>query len=285
VSPYIRKIDSFATNPYIVITASISSIGGFAWLLYEKVQENSTIPFAILAIILCLIFAIIAFFALMLHKENAKLKSIASTFTDINYLYKASLKSVLKCEKEYTKEDLMFEEKSVLGAVCQRIEDIFTTVINRKCMVTVKLLIEEDEKKYAYTYTRSKDKCQRDQQGLIKKYLIGPSHNTGFSEAITKKSASEIRYYFSPDLTKEKNYFNERQKYTDHYRSVLVVPIAAINQDSIDTDRELDLLGFLCVDTKSINRLNDNYHLFILSSLASQMYNYMTFMRCDNLCD
>jgi len=38
-------------------------------------------------------------------------------------------------------------------------------------------------------------------------------------------------------------------------------------------------LGFLCVDTLSRNRLNEGYHVELMSAFADQMYNFLSLMR------
>lgn len=74
-------------------------------------------------------------------------------------------------------------------------------------------------------------------------------------------------------------YKNQRQEYPRFYRSAIVVPFRGHNKGREGTDQEYDLVGYLCVDTKSVNWLNDGYHLQIMMSLANQMYNFMSLMR------
>ena len=175
--------------------------------------------------------------------------------------------------------DLLEKEKQVLHAICQRIENIYSRVIHRDCLVTIKLVVKEaDGKHFAHTYVRSLDKCIRDEPTRIK-YEIGSGQNTAFDTAIQKRPNGIPSHFFSANLAKEKDYCNQRQHFSNFYNSTIVVPIRGINKGRENTDNEFDMVGFLCVDTRSKNRLNDGYHLQMLSSLAGQMYNFMSLMR------
>lgn len=110
-------------------------------------------------------------------------------------------------------------------------------------------------------------------------FEVGTGRNTAFDESLVVRADGAPSHFFSGDLNKERDYCNERQDYGRHYKSAIVVPIRSIDRDKKGTGAEFTLIGFLCIDTKSRNRLNDGYHVQILTSLAEQMYNYISLMR------
>lgn len=274
------KAKKVASNPWFVILASISSIAAFLWYVHDQiVQYPSVLSLIYLSISLLVLLAGI-FYSLKVRSENVALRDIASTFNEINHIYRDSLKDMFGGTNPVDNPaDLLAEEERVLRSICQRIENIFIRVINRNCMVTIKLLLKEQSGRYfAHTYVRSLENCARDKPER-RKYEVGTGANTAFDKALQKCPNGIPSHFFSPDLKKEDGYFNERQHYDNLYRSTIVVPIRGVNKGKEGTNEEYDLIGFLCVDTKSTHRLNNGYHLQIVSSLAGQMYNFMSLMR------
>ena len=81
--------------------------------------------------------------------------------------------------------------------------------------------------------------------------------------------------------TQEKTYRNQRDHWSDFYQNVIIVPIRSVDILKLG-NKEKDAsndIGFLCVDTQSINRLNNTWHLELLAAFADQMYNFMSLMR------
>ncbi len=99
---------------------------------------------------------------------------------------------------------------------------------------------------------------------------MGTGANTAFDKALQKRSEGTPSHFHFPDLTKEENYSNERQHYEKLYRSVIVVPIRGLNKGKDGTEEEDDMSGFVCVDTESTHRLNDGYHLQMMSSVPAR---------------
>lgn len=279
-----RKVTSearkVASNPWFVILASVSSIAGFFWYLHDRVVQYPPVLSGLYFAISLLVLLAGIFYSLKVRSENVALRDIAFTFNEINHIYRDSLKDMFGGNDPiYNPEDLLAEEERVLRSVCQRIENIFIRVTNRNCMVTIKLLLKEcDGRYFAHTYVRSLEKSGRDKPER-KKYEVGTGANTAFDKALQKRPDGIPSHFFSPDLTKEEGYFNERQHYDKLYRSAIVVPIRGVNKGKEGTNEEYDMIGFLCVDTRSTHRLNGGYHLQMVSSLAGQMYNFMSLMR------
>jgi GAF domain-containing protein len=233
-------------------------------------------------------------YSVEVRRENIALRGLSAEFYDINRIYQSKLHQVFLAENPVTEQDeLIKAEKETLEAVCQRICNIFEETINRKCMVTIKLITYEGQHISAHTYVRSLKASARDMSERVR-YSVGTGQNTGFEVALRERFDDKPSHFYSADLSLEPSYKNQRADYLRHYRSVLVVPIrepqriSDIGADPVCEPRNADsgnpgsdpyLIGFLCVDTLSINRLNDTFHLVMLSALASQMYTFMCFMR------
>lgn len=274
-----RKADIVATNPWFVIVASICSISSFMWFLYDKWVGSATAVSLSIFVISLTATATGFIYSIKVRSENIALRGIAEIFNEINEIYRDSLKELFAKNQPVTDPNtLISEENKTLNAVCQRIEKIFTRITGRDCTVTIKLICEKDGRSYATTLTRNEAKSARDNNHTIN-YSVGTGENIAFDTALRGKSSDRLSHYFSPDLRKEKNYTNQRQDYIKFYKSVLVVPIRGVNAESKGSKFEFDDIGFLCVDLKSTNRLNNGYHLHILTSLSNQMYNFMSLMR------
>ena len=273
-----KKINSLATSPWFLVVSDSSSTLAFVWFLFEKVSNKPSIySIALLSISLVVLF-IGYFYSIRVRSENIALRQTSELSCEINGLYRDTLKTLFSGENPITSPSILIEkEKEILSAVCQRIENIFSRILNRKCTVTIKLLTTEDGRSYAQTLTRSVSKSVRDENKL--KYQVGTGENTAFDVASEKGIGKKPPHYFSPDLEKEDHYMNQRQKYIEYYRSVLVVPIRGTNYGKEGTREEFDNIGFLCIDTQSTHRLNDNNHLYMITSFSCQMYNFMFIMR------
>ncbi len=268
-----------AASPWFVVASGVASIAAFLWFLYEKSSSTPELGSNVVLSVCIIVLSSGYVYSFRVRTENIALRDIAKVFLTINTIYRDKLHDLFASAHPVTKpQDLVGEEERVLRAVCERIgHGIFARVIGRPCMVTIKLVTQDNGRYYAQTYVRSQELCERD-KGEPVKYWLGTNENTAFDEA-SKRRADRPSHYYSPDLRKESGYCNQRQHYDRHYRSVLVVPIRGVNTGREGTNDEFDLIGFLCVDTLSTNRLNNGFHLDMLSALASQMYNFISLMR------
>jgi hypothetical protein len=150
---------------------------------------------------------------------------------------------------------------------------VFSNLIGKECCVTIKMLEEFEKNLFgAYTYARCTTQSNRDStKEAGKLYKLRNDCNTALVKCLDNLPTERSPHYFSANLLKEKNYTNERQDYHEYYRSTLLVPITA--------DRSGRGIGILAVDTKAINKLNNSFHLDILTALSSQMYNFISIMR------
>lgn len=273
----IQKVDKLAKNPWFVIAGTVITIITFVWYVYDRITLNQPTLSLFILVISIIFLSIGMFYSLKVREENFVLQQIASIFNEINYIYRDSLKNMFWGDSPIENpSDLLVEEEKVLRGICQRIEKIYSQLIKKDCLVTIKLVIEESGKSFAHTYVRSLENCTRDNPRI--KYAVNTGENTAFDTAM-KQLPNEPDHFYSPDLTKEENYSNARVNYDKLYRSTIIVPIRGINKGKEGTNKEFDMIGFLCIDTKSINRLKKGYQIQIASALAGQMYNFMSLMR------
>jgi hypothetical protein len=275
-----RRISNLATNPWFVVVGGATSIVGFILYLYEKVDPTfSWLGKSVLAISLPVLF--LGYYAsIRVRAENFALRDMAKHFYEINEIYKSRLRGSFFGDDPITDRDTLLDaELQVLRSVCQRIQQIFSRAINRNCMITVKLVTRKDGRLSAHTYARSQELSERDNPDRAN-FSVGTGKNTGFDQALISKADGRPSYFFSPDLTKSpEDYSNERQHFNRFYRSTILVPIRGQKSNQNDPDADLDHIGYLSVDTLSLNRLNDGYHVYMLAALAHQMYNFMSLMR------
>ena len=272
----IKTIENISYSPIFTIIAGLSSIISIVWLAYEKLLTDNSLYLPITYVIVSIILlTIVLIFTIKVRYENRALRQLGSIFHDVNKIYRNELREVFTGEPITSPKDLVKIEETVLKAVCQRIRNGMSELIGAKCMVTIKLITKDDaNKKYATTYIRSLEKSNRDRDEMAE-YIIATGVNTAFDQAL-KLRPDRPPHFYSPNLKKEKEYYNQRQRYEKHYRSTIVVPIRCkIDNDAPSTDD----IGFLCIDTKSINRLNGGYHVNLMSAFSAQMYNYMSLMR------
>ncbi|MBF0555506.1 MAG: hypothetical protein HQK96_13275 [Nitrospirae bacterium] len=171
-------------------------------------------------------------------------------------------------------------EGETIHSVCEKIEKIYFSLTGKPCLVTVKLIRPKDEKgdTYCEIYARSETNCRRDDLG--KKLFEVSEENTVFHKALQRRGMNEdCSHFHSEDLTKEDNYRNERQNWKNFYKSTIVVPIRYHPKQELRKKVIPDDLGFLCVDTRSTNRLKKGAHVQILAALADQMYNFLSLMK------
>ena len=273
-----RKIADISYSRIFTVLGTIASIASFLWLIYDQyiLKSNNLTP-AILAGVSTSIFVLICIYSIIIRQENLNLEQVPQKIHRINHIYRNRLREIFSGENPIDKrDDLIDTEESVLRSVCQRIQKIYTKLIGDDCLVTIKLITEKDGKKFAETYVRSIDDCDRDSKGF-KEYEIGTGENTAFDEALKITTENKISHYLSQDIEKDlklNKYNNQRANFSEYYRSAIVVPIRC-KTDTNSTDD----IGFLCVDTKAVNRLKPGYQVSLLAAFADQMYNFMSLMR------
>jgi hypothetical protein len=274
-----KTLESVVYNPWLIIIVNTCSIGGFLFSIQSHLNGyplNS--PFLYLTITFIIILFSIGLYSL---KENKKRQSYIKIFKNIhhiNHKYRDTLFKIFNLSNQLSNNDLLHEQSDILSQICQIIRDIYQELIQRPCVVTLKLIKTDRDpnEKVCETYVRS-DCVQRDDLSILE-YKIGTNANTAFDVALKINHDFEnCSHFFSGDLGKMKEYNNERPNWNKMYKSAIVVPIRALVYKN-KTIIHCDEIGFLCVDTKYINRLNDDDHVQILAAFADQMYNFISLM-------
>jgi hypothetical protein len=230
----------------------------------------------------------------LVNRDNQRLKECAAELHQINHIYRDALSELLavdggsasktdekvpdeRAEKEMTDEELneLFSfERAVLSKICRKVANIYWRLTGRKCMVTVKLAVKEETESSCFTWARSEPDIYR-ADFEDENFALLTGENTGFDEALKFRSGG-ISHFFSDDLWSDRNYRNQREGWQRYYRSTIVVPIRRILDKK---EEKTDLIGFLCVDTMSANRLQGEYKVQFLAAFADQMYNFLSLAR------
>lgn len=277
-----HRLHAVAENVWLVFFSALASILSFLVYLYEKYTAEPT-SWSVASLIVSLaVLAIGYLYSIRVRSENIALREVAAVFCEINHIYRDVLGELFSEPAPVASPaDLLDREQRTLESVCQHISRIFMRLTGRDCMVTVKLVTEKDNRHFAVTYVRSMSICERDQPQR-KPYELGTNENTALDVAVHERTDGKPSHFFSADLTldRRKNaYRTQRQDFQRFYKSLIVVPIRGIKKASGGNRDRYNTVGFLCVDTLSRHRLNDGYHVYILCSLAGQMYNFLSLMR------
>ncbi len=266
-----------ATNPWTLLITTLGSILGLGVLIHDRffVSTPSTQPI-ILFLVTTIFYVVVSGAALRVLSDNRKLKEVANNFREINSIYRDRLFSAFYGNNPVKEREKLIDiEKSTVTSVCQRVSQIFTKLTGSSCVVTVKLLTKEDSHVFVTTYARSENDSERD-KASPKRFEVNTGQNTAFDEALMPNTTGHIAHFYSGDLRKHRHYTNQRPNWGKCYQSTIVVPIRCLG---VEGKSEREDIGFLCVDTKSRNRLNNVHHVNMMSALADQMYNFMSLMR------
>lgn len=272
------KLLTIADKPATIAITALISICALLLHMFETSTTTVTKAASPILTISLFLLGIGYIYSIRVRLENIALRNISKIFWEINQIYRTKLSELFNSSTAtpLTRENIILaSEEQTLKAVCQRIETIFRTLINRNCMVTIKLVTMEEGRYCAKTYVRSQDLSERDDNNT-ETYHVGSGKNTGFDIALSKRDDGLPPHFFSPDLSNCEQYLNERDDYLRFYRSTILVPIS---NNSRNDSTLSDVIGFLSVDTLSKNRLNNSNHLYMLSALSSQMYNFISLLR------
>lgn len=276
-----KLVHQFARNNYVTALSLIVSFISFGVVMRDILDGTTPKIGSILSLVVAILFfTAVNIYSLKVRNDNRILQEIAKYFREINTNYREALFTSFWGEREtLLLDDRLLAEKNTLKVVCQTIARIFTKLLyGKECTVTVKLLTKEDDGiLYATTYVRNHESSERDIDDHWK-YEVNTGKNSGLDQALKNSPAGKLSYFHSADLSKETEYSNQRSDYLDWYKSTIVVPIRCPLRRG---EREAQNYGFLTIDTMTRHRLNNGYHVVMLSSLAEQMFNFMALMRGD----
>ncbi|GEM_PF-1351732 len=278
-----RKAHDVVQNPWVNLACTIITIASFAWFLYDKAQDTGAdsawVP-TIVFIIVIAVFMGMNCYSFRVRRSLLDFNRVPSHLHRVNHLYRNALSRVcgtLYPELRIDERTLEQEQLRTLTGVCSHIAQTYGLLVGVECQTTIKLLGQDEQGHYCETYARGSE-SERDDFSL-KKYRVGTGENTGFDRALMLSDGTEPSHFWSPDLSKEKDYRNQRQRFEKWYRSTIVVPIRFVIPEKRGRKDCADDIGFLCVDTLSRNRLNNGSHVHLLASFADQMYNFISIMR------
>ena len=271
-------VHQIAGSPVTVLVGTITSVLSLAWVTAAFLSETSMVLSVIVMILSFGIFFSLSAYSIRVRNMNFGLKAIAGHIHRINHIYRDVLYECFAGVDPVTNEDdLLQQEMKTIRSVCQRIQNMFSQLLFRECLVTVKLITKDDDgKSYCTTYERSQEKCERD-NSCVQAYDVGTQINTAFDKALEMRHDNACSRFYGADLLSDASYNNQRPHWEKFYRSAIVVPIR--NPSISLKSQDADDLGFLCVDTMSRNRLNDTYHVDMLAAFGDQMFNFFSLMR------
>lgn len=288
----------FSEHP---VTAACSGVSGLTsvLVLVSKIPIPYVATPAVLWPVPMVLTTLCIFGVVAITRRATQMKRVAEDLHGINHLYRDRVGAICagvasqedeeedvdpnnltdeQLEEEYRAIEafglrLLDEERETLHLVCQKVSKIFSTLTERDCVTSVRLLSNDETQ--LKLYTRSENQSRRDQLGPDHDVLsFGRGINNGFDKAASRNDG-RVSHFLSGDLVAAQSrgeYTNQRSNFSEFYKSILIVPIRFCGE----TD---ELVGFLYVDSMSRNRLNNEEHLQLLASIADQMYNYIRLMR------
>jgi hypothetical protein len=271
-----RIYDLSENKWFVFLSGLLSIVGGFLAIRSEfrSIALNSTFAIGLMVLLAATIYSY------RVRRQLRAFQDAPRFLHEINHNYRNVLAQALDGGRSYTEQELIQIEQTTVSAVCQKIASIYTGLISRPCVATVKLLDEENGRLVCRIYARSDLNSRRDQDPSLE-FSVKTGANTAFDDAL-KQAAGGISHFFSADLPKLKkagHYRNQRDDFEKHYHSTIVVPIRFLDSAKAGKADDANNRGFLCIDTLSKNCLNERYHLELLASMADQMYNFFSLMR------
>lgn len=276
-----RLAQDIASSPWTVIAGTLASVASLFWMIYDKAVVQSTGLLSVGVFVASVLFFFVACsMSIRSHRKVVAFEDATRRLHKINHDYRDVLSATFRADAPTSSRAILVEaEERTVRAVCQQIKEIFDGLVGRSCVVTVKLIASGPRgAKFCETYARSEEICERDRQSQ-QQYALTMTKNTAFAHALLPAADGGCSHFHSADLTRERDYYNERQHYERFYKSAIVVPIRSVMSRGEGLADDVRDIGFLCVDTKSRNRLNNGYHVHLLSGFADQMYNFFALMR------
>ena len=280
-----RRFHTLFNSSWVAFLGAVASIISLVWFAYLEINQGPQHALWIVLLGVCFTFFLGAgIYTIKVRQENREFRKFMATLHQINHEYRDTLSAAFKFKpaspnispESYIKYLEEWEEKTIKG-VCQKIAEFYSAFTHCKCTVTIKLSKQVEGRSFCSSYARSEENCKRD-TWAPKDFEVNTGRNTAFDKALLY-SAATISHFHSWDLTTEENYRNERDNWSNIYKSAIVVPIRSVNPEKLGTHEGSDDIGFLCVDTLATQRLNNTWHVELLASFADQMYNFLCLMR------
>jgi hypothetical protein len=269
-----------------------TSIGTVLSAIGIYLSLSSDIPLASLAtkLIIGLMIASVVFLFLFLLFLNQYLfhKRYTKAYSIIN--------DALACSHRLRDSEDINNLKDCLHGLeefCTSIAEAFKTFANRQAFVCIKYCQATDNESdiMLKTFCRdrsisSMERAKHDNEDIDEKRVHLLAYNTDFQHIFNNKSSAEeyYKYYFSNTLPFKNDYKNSRIKpgfpmnmpkilrcifWPLPYKSTIIVPIIPLTKTG--KVKEI-IIGFLCVDSKSMWAFSKQHDVEILRGLADGLY-------------
>lgn len=274
-----KLADLISKHPLNVYATAIITVVQFgAWALSTTEKMPLTVPQAIIVhtslFTLCL--AIVGVYKLV--KQNQAYKSTFDNIHELNHLYRqtlagttAKLIPVDSNNHERINNVLLSAERDTLRSAVRIISGIFNKLTSRDTTTTIWLFDNETNVCNEYI------SCKDNENALRKKSsreTYDVSENDAFSNC--KEAEGKCCHFLASNLKKlrkRKRYKDQRTNNGEFYQAILTVPIRYVHENNENR------IGYLQIDQKAANYLNNVEHLFILAACADQMYNFLSIIR------
>jgi hypothetical protein len=255
----------------------ITELIGFGYLLYQLTYSQQRPSSALLWVLfgfLVLVGFWVVFSVYHLTHLSRGFQHAVGQWHLVNHCYRNYLGNIIF--KHLEPKDFVGEQRNHLHGICDALAKIFLDLTRVECRVSIKLMLSKGK---CFTFVRNGlyDEAER-LRG--EEFSISRGVNTAFADALTETNKDEIKRFYCDDLralADAGKYHNSRPNWRDRYQSAIVVPIQF---QSNKADEKREHLGYLCVDTRSRNRLNDSYHVQILAAFADQIFNFLVLSQC-----
>ena len=234
---------------------------------------NFTIFAIICSLLLFILVLIIRVFKTIKSKEEFKkateyVNDAVQIYMDTNFkLVKTHNKKELSLS--YLTDMVNKECEDILELLCR----LFKRVTGERISACIKLIADDCQS--TQTFYRSKN-TQKNRENRVKNKNPKFSENTDFDKIINGNE----EYFYVTDLKKYKqtHEYRNSNEHIDVYNGTIVVPIKIKNEFihfSTEKSNEYNLLGFLCVDSKSNRAFTQRqmkYNLQIMFIFANIFY-------------
>lgn len=250
---------------------------GFILNLFDKNILFFGINVSILAIVCSLLLFI---FVLVIRvfktiKSKEEFKNATEYINDAVQIY---MDTNFKLVKTHNRKELSFSYLTdVVNKECEEILELlcklFQSVTGEKISACIKLIADDCES--TQTFYRSRN-TQRNRENRVRNKNPKFAENTDFDKIINGNE----EYFYVTDLKKYKqtHEYRNSNEHIDVYNGTIVVPIKIKNEFihfSTEKSNEYNLLGFLCVDSKSNRAFTQRqmkYNLQIMFIFANIFY-------------
>ena len=262
----------------VLPTTIIVLSSGIWWAIEETVQLPHYFSVVPTVLILYVLMSIVIYSVLKLLDENKRYKSTFDLFHEINHVYRqalagstAKLLSINSSERQKINEILLTAERDTLNSVVRLVSSIFNRLTNRDTTTTIWLYDTVTRQCSEYISCKDNISSQRE-RNTRKSYDF--NDNDFLAKCVHKEG--KCCHFFDSNLKKARKlrkYADQRPNNDQIYQAILTVPIRYVN------DGQEHIIGYLQIDQKSANHLNNVEHLFILAACADQMYNFFSIIR------